>query len=213
MAGSGIVCQHQGEHTLTMPAPLTFSLASDVSKPRHGSLILVNRFTYCPFCATSLVERTLYGQARPVCPACGFVQYHDPKVAVIALVTHDERILLVQRAIDPAKGKWSLPGGYMDAHERPEQALQRELMEEVTLAVDVRQLLDVFPMVWPKGGSNGIVLAFHATPADEEQVALRCQDDACDARWFLPGEWPDELAFASTEALLARWQTGWRPTS
>jgi len=52
---------------------------------------------------------------RSVCPSCGFVHFTDPKVAVIALVTHADKILLARRAVDPAKGKWALPGGYMDA--------------------------------------------------------------------------------------------------
>jgi ADP-ribose pyrophosphatase YjhB (NUDIX family) len=134
-------------------------------------------------------------------------------VAVIALVTHRERVLLVQRAIDPARGKWTLPGGYMDAGELPDEALQRELLEEVTLPIRVKGLLDIFPMVVQNGRSQGIVLAFHATPANEHEMTLRCQDDACDAGWFLPGEFPADLAFDSTKALLGRWQTGWRPDS
>lgn len=168
-------------------------------------------FNYCPFCAAPLAQRSIYGRVRPVCPACGFVQYHDPKVAVIALVTHGERVLLVQRTINPAKGKWTLPGGYMDAGELPDQALQRELLEEVALPVRVEALLDIFPMVVQNGRSQGIVLAYHATPADEQEVALRCQDDACDAGWFLAEEFPADLAFESTAALLGRWQAGWRP--
>jgi 8-oxo-dGTP diphosphatase len=169
-----------------------------------------NEYTYCPFCATPLIQQPVYGRVRPSCPACGFTQYPDPKVAVIALVTHDDGVLLVQRAINPAKGKWSLPGGYMDAGELPASALQRELLEEVNLAIEVGPLLDIFPMV-TSGRSAGIVLAFHATPADAGQVTLQCQDDACDARWFRPFELPEDLAFESTVALLQRWQAGWRP--
>jgi 8-oxo-dGTP diphosphatase len=167
-------------------------------------------YRYCPYCATPLVERVVYGRTRPVCPACGFTQYPDPKVAVIAFVTQGERLLLIQRAVDPAKGKWSLPGGYMDAGELPAQALQRELLEEVSLAVDVGRLLDIFPMV-TAGRRSGIVLAFHAIPMDPTQVTLLCQDDACDAAWFLPAEVPVDLAFESTLALVQRWQQGWQP--
>src|SRR5262245_16872609 len=142
-------------------------------------------YRFCPRCATPLEMRMVYGRQRPECPACGFVHYADPKVAVIGLVTDDERVLLVQRAINPAKGKWSLPGGYMDAGEMPEEALQRELQEEVALAVRVGPLLEIFPMVVTSGRGNGIVLAYHATPAQPVPIELCCQDDACDARWFL----------------------------
>lgn len=169
------------------------------------------RYKFCPLCATPLEQRSVYSQARPVCPNCGFVYYHDPKVAVIAMVTHGPHLLLVQRAIAPARGLWSLPGGYMDAGELPTEAVQREVREETNLAIAVAQLLDVFPMVAPLGRPQGIVLAYHAVPADENAVALRCADDACDARWFLPDEAPAQLAFESTQTLVSRWQQGWRP--
>jgi 8-oxo-dGTP diphosphatase len=165
-------------------------------------------YQFCPYCATPLVQRTIYGQVRPVCPTCNFVQYFDPKVAVIGLVTHDTRVLLIQRAVEPAKGKWALPGGYMDAGEVPSEALQRELLEEVDLAVQVESLIEIFPMVVNAGPSNGIVLAFHAVPALGANLMLRCQDDACDARGFSVDELPEDLAFESTPALLARWQQG-----
>jgi ADP-ribose pyrophosphatase YjhB (NUDIX family) len=168
-------------------------------------------YSFCPLCATPLTMRIVYGRARPACPACTFVQYPDPKVAVIALVTDNERVLLVQRAVDPARGQWTLPGGYMDAGELPEAALQRELMEEVSLPVSVGQLLEIFPMIVGAGRSQGIVLAYHARPAEAGLTALSCQDDACDAGWFLPHEFPTDLAFASTTELLGRWQQGWRP--
>jgi ADP-ribose pyrophosphatase YjhB (NUDIX family) len=163
-------------------------------------------YTYCPHCATKLEHRALYGRRRTVCPACGFVDFQDPKVAVIALVTHKNRVLLVQRAMEPQKGKWTLPGGYMDAGEMPREALQRELQEEVALEVKILDLLDIFPMASSSGHSPGIVLAFRGRPAHDERVGLTCADDACDARWFLPGELPSDLAFESTYALLARWQ-------
>lgn len=168
-------------------------------------------YKFCPQCATPLEQRSVYSQIRPVCPGCGFVYYHDPKVAVIALVTHGPHLLLIQRGIAPARGQWSLPGGYMDAGELPAAALERELWEETSLAIQVARLLDVFPMAAATGRPPGIVLAYHAVPADEQAVTLRCADDACDARWFLPHELPANLAFESTQALVTRWQHGWRP--
>jgi ADP-ribose pyrophosphatase YjhB (NUDIX family) len=164
-------------------------------------------YKYCPLCATQLEERTIYHQQRPVCPSCGFVHFTDPKVAVIALVTHADKALLARRAVDPAKGKWALPGGYMDAGEMPEIALQRELHEELCLDVRIMQLLDIFPMVVTPGRSQGIVLAYHATPADAQRTAFTCADDVCEAGWFLANQLPVDLAFDSTYTLLERWRT------
>ncbi|MEZ4620618.1 MAG: NUDIX hydrolase [Caldilineaceae bacterium] len=162
-------------------------------------------YQYCPYCANALQLREIYRLQRPVCPKCGFVHFADPKVAVIGLVTQNAQVLLIQRAINPEKGKWALPGGYMDAGELPEAALRREVWEEVQLAIRVTELLTIFPMITNRVHSQGIVLAYRAEVADRNQIALTAADDAGDAGWFHPDQLPTALAFASTQTLLAEW--------
>ena len=161
-------------------------------------------FRYCPYCASRMVERERFNAVRPVCSSCEFVQFHDPKVAVIGLVLHEDRALLIQRAVDPAKGKWSLPGGYMDAGEMPEEALRRELMEEVGLKAEIGELIDIFPMAGVQSARIGIVLAFRAEPYASASIPYAA-DDAQDAGWFRAEEIPVELAFESTRTLLEGW--------
>lgn len=150
-------------------------------------------------------------RARPFCPACGFIQFHDPKVAVIGLVTCGEFVLLTQRAVNPEKGKWTLPGGYMDAGEMPLEALQRELKEEMGLAVVVHELIEILPMLVddidaPGGQANrGIVLAFAAAPRSGKPEPLPAYDDVQDAQWFSADNIPANLAFESTHKLIALW--------
>jgi ADP-ribose pyrophosphatase YjhB (NUDIX family) len=170
-------------------------------------------YRYCPLCATALEERSVYHQQRLVCPACGFVHFPDPKVVVIGLVVHRAKVLLVRRASEPAKGLWSLPGGYMDAGEMPAEALQRELHEEVGLPIQIVRFMDFFPIASTHGRNAGIVLAFYAQPADEPGV-LQCAEEVSAADWFASHELPTDLAFESTHTLLARWQSelvGYRP--
>lgn len=162
-------------------------------------------YTYCPLCAAPLQERLVEGKLRRACPACGFVQFPDPKVAVVALIEQDGRVLLARRAVDPARGAWALPGGYMDAGEMPMPAVQREVQEEVGLAIEVRELLEIFPMVNSGGLSLGIVLAFRGFPQDGAELAVTGQDDVDEAGWFCPDELPVPLAFESTRMLLADW--------
>lgn len=182
-------------------------------------------YRFCPCCATPLEAREIYGLVRPSCPACDFIYFRDPKVAVIGLVTSGPQVLLVQRAINPEKGKWALPGGYMDAGEMPQDALRRELMEEVNLPIRVTDLLTIFPMITNRAvavpeknttaedsmataritDSPGIVLAFRAEVADPSVTALCCDDDVSAAGWFGRDELPTELAFSSTRHLLAEW--------
>lgn len=166
----------------------------------------MHTFIYCPLCGTRLEERFIYLQMRSVCPACGFVHFHDPKVAVIGLVTWQKSVLLIRRGVDPMKGKWALPGGYMDAGEMPAVALARELREEVGLDVNAGELLDIFPMAGPGVLNRGIVIAYRVLCGGDVPPMLVCDDDACEATWFQQDEVPTELAFDSTSLLLTRWQ-------
>jgi ADP-ribose pyrophosphatase YjhB (NUDIX family) len=164
-------------------------------------------FVYCPQCATRLERQERFGAQRPVCPACDFVHFRDPKVAVIAFVTHGNRLLLIRRAVNPAKGKWALPGGYMDAGEMPDEALKRELLEEVGLEIDIERLLTILPMGGNGQKVRGIVLAYAAKPRRTMTVhPLQCNDDVSAAGWFTPNELPTEMAFASTQDLVTQWR-------
>ncbi|MEM7128543.1 MAG: NUDIX hydrolase [Chloroflexota bacterium] len=167
-------------------------------------------YKYCPQCATLLTERLLFDLVRPACPSCDFVHFEDPKVAVVAFATCQGRVLLIQRAVDPESGKWAMPGGYMDAGELPEEALQRELLEEVGLAVNIEQLLGTHPLFHvDRAGVQenvGVVLIYQVSPQSDQLEELICQDDVKDAGWFLPDEVPDDLAFELTGMLLETWQ-------
>lgn len=163
-------------------------------------------YNFCPVCATSLVDRDFSGQMRRACPACGFIHFIDPKVAVIGVVTVADQVLVTRRAVDPQKGKWSLPGGYMDAGEMPLTALQRELMEEVGLPIEVGDLLEFFPLKNETGKTVGVVLAFLAWPTSGSADPLESNDDVSEALWVTSSDVPTtELAFESTSLLLERW--------
>ena len=166
-------------------------------------------FVFCPLCGLPLVQAMRHGALRPTCTACGYVHFHDPKVAVVALVVNGASVLLIRRGVPPGKGLWALPGGFMDADELPEAALQRELREEAGITVPVGALLAVHPL---RVGDavRGIVLAYGASvaPPQAASVFLVAGDDVTDARWFHCDALPAELAFDSTRSLLAAWAAG-----
>lgn len=162
-------------------------------------------YQFCPRCAHALEDRPFEGKVRRTCLTCGFIYFPDPKVAVVALIEAHACVLLIRRAVNPGRGLWALPGGYMDADELPEAALCREVREEAGIDIAVGELLEIFPMVNGGGRSLGFVLAFQARPLDPIVKPIAC-DDADAAVWFSAKEVPTALAFDSTQRLLACWQ-------
>ncbi len=81
---------------------------------------------------------------RLVCPDCGFIQYENPKVVVGSVVRWDDRWLLCRRAIEPRKGFWTIPAGYLELGETTETGARREAMEEACAHIEIRGLLAVY---------------------------------------------------------------------
>jgi ADP-ribose pyrophosphatase YjhB (NUDIX family) len=81
---------------------------------------------------------------RYVCGQCGHVHYTNPKIVVGAVVTHGDRILLCRRAIEPRKGLWTLPAGYLEEHESPINGAKREAREEACAEIEIDALLAVY---------------------------------------------------------------------
>lgn len=93
------------------------------------------------------IEKTPQGDDKPrkVCSRCGFVDYVNPKIVAGAVVTaEDGRILLCKRAIEPRKGYWTLPAGFMETGESVEEAARREAMEEACADIAVDGILAVY---------------------------------------------------------------------
>lgn len=81
---------------------------------------------------------------RLVCADCGFIAYENPKIVVGSVVTWREKILLCKRAINPRKGFWTLPAGYLELNERAEAGALREAWEEARARIEIDQLLAVY---------------------------------------------------------------------
>ncbi len=81
---------------------------------------------------------------RLVCGRCEFIHYQNPKIVAGAVCTWEDRILLARRAIEPRKGAWTLPAGYMELGETTEQAAQREAREEACASIEIDRLLAMY---------------------------------------------------------------------
>jgi len=166
----------------------------------------VSVYRYCPVCAAELVWRESDGRSRQVCPACGFIHYQNPTPAAGCLVERDGRVLMTQRKYPPYVGGWTLPAGYVEWDETPEQAAVRETQEETGLQVVTSSLFGVFP--WHhefndgQSHDNGVLIVYLATVAGGE---LQSGDDAQAVGWFTPDALPGQIAFSSHRVALAIW--------
>ena len=94
---------------------------------------------YCSSCGGEVQAAVPEGdsQWRHVCNACGKIDYQNPKMVVGCIVEHQGRMLLCKRGIEPCKGKWTLPAGFMELGESAVEGAKRETLEEVKANVDV----------------------------------------------------------------------------
>ncbi len=81
---------------------------------------------------------------RLVCAPCGYIVYDNPKVVVGSVVVADDAVLLCRRAIEPRRGYWTLPAGYLELDETLEEGAAREAMEEAQAAIAIDGILAVF---------------------------------------------------------------------
>ncbi len=151
---------------------------------------------YCVRCASALETAEVAGRPRRRCPACGHVHFVEPRVGVGVMVLERGRLLLVKRAMPPARGRWALPAGYLDAGESPEETAVREVAEETGLHVRLQGLVEVFHNRGQSPDRPGATL-FLLYRGARSGGALRAADDALEAAFFGPAEIP-EIAFEST---------------
>lgn len=88
---------------------------------------------FCSKCGAGLVAELIDGRERPACPACRHVAFGHSSLSAGGLLIHREKVLLIQRGTEPNKGLWTLPGGYVEVDETPDQAVVREVAEETGL--------------------------------------------------------------------------------
>lgn len=145
-----------------------------------------------------MVTRPVSGKPRRICPECNYIYFTDPKVGVGVLLIEDGQALLVRRAVEPQKGLWSIPAGYVDRGEDPQQAAVREVAEETGLEIAISDLLAVYYNPPGLGGAS-IFIAYLGTRTGG---TLQAGDDADAAEFFALDELPP-LAFESNAAVLA----------
>jgi ADP-ribose pyrophosphatase YjhB (NUDIX family) len=167
----------------------------------HGQRLLApHTIRFCPLCAAPLAREAVPPDQREqaVCSACRFVFYLNPKVVAGTILEQDGRILLTRRAINPGRGLWTFPGGFVDFGETATDAALRETFEETGLRAELTGLLNVYS--YP---AAPVIIVYQARVTGG---ALAACDENDALEWMKPSEIPwTALAFPSTRDALREW--------
>jgi ADP-ribose pyrophosphatase YjhB (NUDIX family) len=155
---------------------------------------------FCSYCGEELIEKSFQERNHRYCQTCDRIHYENPFPAVAALVLNqDEQLLLVKRAVEPAKGKWCLPGGFIEIDESIEEAVLRELKEETGIEGEIERLVDFFSQRSPLSGAL-LIFGYSVTILGGE---LQAGDDAQEVSFFDLDDLPP-IAFLSHQRLIEK---------
>ncbi len=163
-------------------------------------------FRYCPKCGAAALRTVSQKLLR--CGACGFELYLNPAAAVAGVVADEQgRILVLVRGKDPGRGKWDLPGGFVDPGDTAEEALRREVGEEVGLEVRALRYLCSYPNIYEYGGVRYRTLDMGYACEAAGVAQARPRDSEVEAVLLLRPEEIDikQFAFGSVGRIAARY--------
>ena len=160
---------------------------------------------------TSFVRRVPEGdnRERMVCAQCGYVAYENPKVIVGAVVVLGDAILMCRRAIEPRKGYWTLPAGYLELGETLEEGAAREAQEEANANIRLDGILGVFSIA----RIGQVQVIFQARFADSGEPRFSAGPESLEVSLFSWDRIPwNDIAFPSVHWALHAWrQQGGEP--
>jgi NAD+ diphosphatase len=110
----------------------------------------IKPFNHCPACGSS--DISFSDMKELVCRDCSFTYYQNVAAAAAAILEYDKKVVLIKRAREPGKGRLDLPGGFVNPKESAEEALRREIKEELKIEVGKLKYLGSYPNVYKYKG-------------------------------------------------------------
>ncbi len=156
---------------------------------------------FCNQCGAQVEFRTPPGDHLPrhVCDACGTIHYQNPRLIAGCVPDYEGKILLCRRAIEPRRGFWTVPAGFMENGETLQQAAARETWEEALARVEIGSLLTIVHVLQ----AHQVHVFFRATL---REPAFGAGVESLEAMLVDPRDIPwEDIAFPSTEYTLRRY--------
>lgn len=156
---------------------------------------------FCKNCGNTVVYRQPDDgdtKNRAVCPACNTVHYENPLNVVGTVPVWEDKVLLCKRNIEPRKGKWTLPAGFMELEETTVQGAARETVEEAGAQFEMQSLFSVLSV--PRVGQ--VHLFYRATLTSDQ---FNPGFETMEAKLFAEADIPwDEIAFRTVKVTLEK---------
>jgi len=153
---------------------------------------------YCSHCGSDKIVKEIPKddhRLRLVCKSCDHIYYENPRIVVGTIPVFENKILLAKRGIEPEKGKWNLPAGFLEMNETTEEGAIRETMEETSAEIGDISIHTIF-----QSDSNYIYFIFLANLKNDK---INTTAESTEVKFFNPDEIPwEELAFTANEFAL-----------
>src|SRR3990167_3780428 len=194
---------HRGAGRVKAPGCVTgarLRYTRSVSDEHPHRVLAPSTIRFCPLCGAALAAEAVPPDQREqqVCTRCRFVFYLNPKVVAATLPERDGTVLLTRRSINPGRGLWTFPGGFVDFGETVTDAAVRKTLEETGLEVVLTGLHNVY--TYP----GAPVIIVYTARVRGGTLTPCAENDALE--WVAPARIPwDRLAFPSTREALREW--------
>jgi len=190
-----------GTLAATDPVDAAAGVFAMAHTPAHNAL------RFCPHCGAETLRQT--SSKRLACSSCGGELFINAAAAIGGLVADErDRLLVIVRAEEPARGTWDLPGGFADPGETAEETLRREVREETGLDLASAEYFASEPNLYPYAGVTypTLDLVFLCRPAAGADARPGDAAEIADVLW-VPREALDPARFGleSTRRIVARW--------
>jgi ADP-ribose pyrophosphatase YjhB (NUDIX family) len=156
---------------------------------------LASMLNHCTNCGARLTEGRVPGEERSrlSCPACGHIEYVNPRLVVTTFpITNDGTVILLRRGLEPGRGLWAQPGGFLEVDETPSEGAVRETLEETGLVVETGEIIGLYARL----EAAVVVIGYEAAIVGG---SMHTSPEALEVRAFALDDipWP-EIAFKTT---------------
>ena len=136
---------------------------------------MLDIFKYCYQCSKSLSLKNIDNNYIPYCEKCEKLFYSDPKLVVVVLVEHNNKLVLIKRSFEPAMGRWCFPSGYVNKGEKVEKAAIREVKEETGLDIIIKEFIGLY-----SSDDNPVIIAAFSAKSIGGKLYSGFETDAVD---------------------------------